>query len=106
MPWKLVLVQCFVAMVAFLGAVLSKQMREGPALFSWLYFVAGVMGIFSWMLTARASPYNLLVSSIVWDIVYNTVWIGTAIFVLGESSSVWQAVGAGVVVTGLALMAL
>lgn len=106
MIWRLALVQCFVAVVAFFGAIASKAMRDAGGVYSWLYFGTGILGILSWMLTAKVSPYNLLVSSIVWDVVYNSVWIGTAVFFLKESSSVWQVVGAGVVALGLALMAL
>lgn len=87
---------------AVFGALASKAIRDG-AHFLW-YVLAGLGGIGTWTWMAKRSPWNLLVSAVLWDIVYNVLWIGTTIVWCKEAGSSGQIAGAIVVVIGLVIM--
>jgi len=54
----------------------------------------------------KISPYNLIVTTIIWDIVFNLFWVGTMVFILHEMNGITQAVGAGIVIVGLIVMGI
>lgn len=92
------------ALSAFGGAWASQYMRNsGPF---WPYLLTGLPTLALWIWIVRVSPYNLTVTTVLWDVIYNGVWISTMIFVLHEVKTWTQAVGAAVVVVGLVLMGI
>jgi hypothetical protein len=52
----------------------------------------------------KVSPYNLTVTTVLWDVVYNGAWFAVMIFALGDVKGPLQAVGALLVLAGLVLM--
>ena len=101
---EFVLVMLVVALVAFAGALASKYVHHGG---HWLvYYIPGMLSIGTWAWVARRSPYTLLTSSMVWDVVYNGVWVIAVVLTAREGNSTMQIIGACVITVGLVLMGL
>lgn len=101
---ELIGIMVTLAVVATVGAFLCRAMREGYGV--WTYYALSLLTTTTWVLTIKRSPYNLLVSSVLWNVIYNGTWTLVTIFVLKEHTSIWQAWGGGVVVLGLVLMGM
>jgi drug/metabolite transporter (DMT)-like permease len=99
---EMVLALCILAVVGVWGAIASKAVKEG-AHWAW-YYSAGMAGIATWTWMTKRSPWNLLISSLAWDIVYNIAFLGTMIVYLHEAGSRGQVVGAVLIVLGLIAM--
>jgi uncharacterized membrane protein len=101
--WALLPPIILLAIFSFFGAYSSTFIKSGTL---WPYLIYSVVISFLWIWIVKISPYNLIVTTIIWDIVFNLFWVGTMVFILHEMNGITQAVGAGIVIVGLIVMGI
>lgn len=95
----------FTALAALTGAIASNSIARGGSI--WPYLLTSAwMGPLSWALLARFGTANILVLSVVWNVVYEGVWTITTIIILGSSVTATQVIGAILVLIGLTLVTI
>lgn len=101
--WEVFIILTFTAISGIMGASISKAMKLHVPWATFWYYGVGFLSITSWIWMTKRSPYNLLVTSLVWDVVYVGAWTMTTIW-MGEAASHWQIGGAVLIFLGLMLL--
>lgn len=105
MSSRMLAVLLFTAAAAIVGAFLSKYSKDGGSI--WPYLLTSAwMGPLSWILMVKVSSQNMLVSSVVWNVVYEGTWTAITIWVLHEHGGTREILGAVLTLVGLMLVAL
>jgi drug/metabolite transporter (DMT)-like permease len=101
---EFIVLNALVAVSAVAGALISRYIQKGGNLL-W-YYVPGLFTVGLWAVIVRRSPYNMLVSSVVWDVAYEASWILMLVFVTRDATTKWQAIGAVIVIVGCCVMGI
>jgi multidrug transporter EmrE-like cation transporter len=101
---EFVLLQIVVAINAALCAKASQYVKDGGPWY--VYYVPGILSMTLWPLIARRTPYSLLFSGVLWDVIYSAVWVLVLAYLAKDSITRWQVIGSLVVIIGLAVMGI
>ena len=87
---------------AILGAVVSQYTKNGGH-WAW-HFVNGSITISTWAWLTKCSALPLMVTSVIWDIIYTVTWTATMYLVAGDEIGTTQLVGVVIILIGLFLL--
>jgi drug/metabolite transporter (DMT)-like permease len=90
--------------VSFVGALVSKQIRDGNLHWVWS-IAAALLPASVWAYQAQSKTMSLVNAAVLFVVVHESVWF-LSYAILGLKFSLMQAVGVGFLLSGLVLVNL